>query len=89
MIVRLKVLQSAVARKRLQICEAIPFVETSITAMVDDDATWPRTILSWLLAPFEDENIGGVGTCQRVRRLKTGGHIELRYNWRVHRALQL
>jgi hypothetical protein len=48
--------------------------------MVDDDVAWLSTILPWLLAPFEDEKMGGVGTCQRVRRLKTGTLIELWYN---------
>ncbi|KAH9209991.1 nucleotide-diphospho-sugar transferase [Leptodontidium sp. 2 PMI_412] len=77
----LRVFQSPVASKRLQVCKAIPFVETSITVMVDDDVTWPSTILPWLLAPFEDGKIGGVGTCQRVRRLKTGTLMERCYNW--------
>jgi cellulose synthase/poly-beta-1,6-N-acetylglucosamine synthase-like glycosyltransferase len=49
--------------------------------MADDDVTWPSTILPWILGPFEDERIGGVGTCQRVRRLKAGTVIELCYNW--------
>ncbi|KAF8846901.1 hypothetical protein BDZ45DRAFT_709871 [Acephala macrosclerotiorum] len=62
------------------LCKAIPLVRTRITVMVDDDVTWPNTILPWLLAPFEDEKIGGVGTCQRVKRLETGTLIELCYN---------
>jgi cellulose synthase/poly-beta-1,6-N-acetylglucosamine synthase-like glycosyltransferase len=77
----LKVLQSPVASKRLQVCRAIPLVKTAITVMADDDVIWPSTILPWLLAPFEDEKIGGVGTCQRVRRLETGTFIEWGYNW--------
>ena len=76
----LKVLQSPVASKRLQVCRAIPLVNTSITVMADDDVIWPSTILPWLLAPFEDEKIGGVGTCQRARRLETGTFMELCYN---------
>jgi hypothetical protein len=77
----LKVLQCPVASKRLQVCRAIPLVNTSITVIADDDVIWPSTILPWLLAPFEDEKIGGVGTCQRVRRLETGTFMELCYNW--------
>ena len=77
----LKVLKIPVASKRLQVCKAIPFVRTRITVMADDDVTWPRTILPWLLAPFEDEKMGAVGTCQRVRRLETGTFEELCYNW--------
>ena len=78
---KLKVLESPVASKRLQVCIAIPLVKTPIIVMADDDVTWPSTILPWLLAPFEDEKMGAVGTCQRVRRLKTGTVTELCYNW--------
>jgi len=49
--------------------------------MADDDVTWPRTILPWLLAPFENPKMGGVGPCQRVQRLKTGTGSEKGYNW--------
>jgi cellulose synthase/poly-beta-1,6-N-acetylglucosamine synthase-like glycosyltransferase len=77
----IKVLKSPVASKRLQVCVAIPLVKTSITVMADDDVIWPRTILPWLLAPFEDQKFGGVGTCQRVRRLETGLLMEQCYNW--------
>jgi len=77
----IKILKIPVASKRLQVCKAIPLVRTSITVMADDDVIWPRTILPWLLAPFEDKEIGGVGTCQRVRRLKTGPLIDRLYNW--------
>jgi hypothetical protein len=77
----LKVLEISVANKRVQVCEAIPLVKTPVTVMVDDDVTWPSTILPWVLAPFEDKKIGGVGTCQRVRRLETGPLIERCYNW--------
>ncbi|MCJ1356464.1 MAG: Type 2 glycosyltransferase [Icmadophila ericetorum] len=62
----LKVLKVPVANKRLQVCKAVPFVKTRITIMADDDVTWPSTIFPWLLAPFEDEKIGAVGTSQRV-----------------------
>jgi cellulose synthase/poly-beta-1,6-N-acetylglucosamine synthase-like glycosyltransferase len=77
----LKVLKIPVANKRLQVCKAIPFVRTRITVMADDDVTWPSTIFPWLLAPFEDEEMGAVGTSQRVRRLKTGTLMERCYNW--------
>lgn len=33
----------------------------------DEDATWPRTTLPYVLAPFEDQRVGGVGASQRVR----------------------
>lgn len=65
---RIEVYQSRIANKRLQLREAIPRTKTAITVLVDDDVTWPSTILPWLLAPFEDEKIGSVGVCQKVRR---------------------
>ncbi|KAL8296193.1 hypothetical protein RB600_001603 [Gaeumannomyces tritici] len=70
-----------VANKRLQVCKTLPYVTTPITIMADDDVTWPKTLMPWILAPFENEQIGGVGTCQRVRR-ETGGSILRRAsNW--------
>jgi hypothetical protein len=45
------------------------------------DITWPSIILSWLLAPFKDPKMGGVGTFQHIRRLKTGPPIKQCINW--------
>ncbi|KAL2017388.1 hypothetical protein VTK56DRAFT_2231 [Thermocarpiscus australiensis] len=70
------------ANKRLQVCKALEddHVQTAITVMADDDVEWPPTLMPWLLAPFEDDRIGGVGTCQRVKRV--GGDIMTRiFNW--------
>ncbi|KAI9660910.1 MAG: Type 2 glycosyltransferase [Bathelium mastoideum] len=49
-------------------CCAIPEVRTKITIFADDDVFWPTKLLDWILAPFEDEHMGGVGTSQRLRR---------------------
>ncbi|EHA54273.1 hypothetical protein MGG_01191 [Pyricularia oryzae 70-15] len=69
------------ANKRIQVCEALPKITTRITIMADDDVTWPSTMMPWILAPFEDPKIGGVGTCQRVKRVREGG-LGLRiWNW--------
>lgn len=65
----LKILISSFTSKRLQLCIAIPLVKTLVTVLTDDDVVWPDTILPWLLAPFEDSKIGGVGTSQRIRRI--------------------
>ncbi|PSR88529.1 polysaccharide synthase [Coniella lustricola] len=65
---RIRVLFTGIANKRLQVCAALPEVRTAITIMADDDVTWPDTLIPWILAPFEDPKMGGVGTCQRVRR---------------------
>jgi cellulose synthase/poly-beta-1,6-N-acetylglucosamine synthase-like glycosyltransferase len=77
----IRVFQSPIANKRLQVCEAIPKAKTEFIIMADDDVTWPKTILPWLLAPFEDKKIGGVGPCQRVKRLTSGTVLEHCYNW--------
>jgi cellulose synthase/poly-beta-1,6-N-acetylglucosamine synthase-like glycosyltransferase len=65
---RLRTFSVPRANKRRQMCCAIPEVSTKITIFADDDVIWPPTILSWVLAAFEKPEIGGVGTCQRLRR---------------------
>ena len=67
---KIRVLSIPHANKRLQMCQAIPDVCTEITILADDDVLWPCTILSWILAPFEDPRMGGVGTCQRLQRAR-------------------
>ncbi|KFG78410.1 putative polysaccharide synthase Cps1 [Metarhizium anisopliae] len=64
-----QVLSNTIANKRRQLCEAIPSIETPITVLADDDVTWPSKMLTYLLAPFEDDKMGGVGSCQRVKRV--------------------
>lgn len=76
-----RVLHSPIANKRLQVCEALPKVRTAITIMADDDVTWPSTLLPWILAPFEDYKMGGVGTCQRVRREPDAPWSTQIWNW--------
>ncbi|PHH59589.1 hypothetical protein CDD82_2434 [Ophiocordyceps australis] len=78
---RISVLDTAIANKRLQVCEALPRVTTAITIMADDDVTWPPQLVRWILAPFEDEAMGGVGTCQRVRRERDGRWQTAVWNW--------
>lgn len=65
---KIRVLSIREANKRRQMCRAIPEVTTSITVFVDDDVIWPPKVLQWMLAPFEDPKIGGVGTSQRLKR---------------------
>lgn len=78
---RIKVYDTKIANKRVQLREAIPRVTTRITVLVDDDVTWPSTILPWLLAPFERERMGSVGVCQRVQRIRTGDLATRAWNW--------
>lgn len=77
----IKVLCTRMANKRLQVCEALPHVQTAIIIMADDDVTWPSTLMPWILAPFEDPKVGGVGTCQRVRREPQGSMSTKIFNW--------
>ena len=56
------------ANKRRQAARAIPEVTTEIIVFADDDVDWPSRLLQWILAPFEDKEMGGAVTCQRLRR---------------------
>ncbi|EMC98785.1 glycosyltransferase family 2 protein [Baudoinia panamericana UAMH 10762] len=67
---RIRVVSIREANKRRQMCRAIPEVKTKITVFVDDDVIWPPKVLCWMLAPFEDRRIGGVGTSQRLKTPK-------------------
>ncbi|KAL1835495.1 hypothetical protein VTJ49DRAFT_6593 [Mycothermus thermophilus] len=81
--VEIEVLHVDKANKRLQVCKALEgdYVRTAITVMADDDVEWPPTLIPWLLAPFEDDRIGGVGTCQRVKRVTEGDMMTRIWNW--------
>ncbi|KAL5119796.1 hypothetical protein ACEQ8H_002402 [Pleosporales sp. CAS-2024a] len=64
----IEVLSVSQANKRRQLCRAIPEVETKITLLLDDDVWLPEKFTKWILAPFEDARVGGVGTNQQLRR---------------------
>ncbi|EJU04257.1 glycosyltransferase family 2 protein [Dacryopinax primogenitus] len=63
---KIRVLTVPYANKRLQMVEGIKHTMTDIVVFADDDALWPPTMLPYILACFEDQKIGGVGTSQRV-----------------------
>ena len=65
---RIRICSVAHPNKRRQMVRAIPEVLTEITIFADDDVTWPKKLLPWMLAPLEDQRYGGVGTNQRLRR---------------------
>lgn len=76
------------ANKRHQLLRGLREVKTEITVLADDDVTWPETLLPWMLAPFEDPAMGGVGTNQQLRREEKpnmwnflGAHYLLRRNF--------
>ncbi|KAJ3101590.1 hypothetical protein HDU97_001269 [Phlyctochytrium planicorne] len=50
--------------KRNQMTAGINHVKTELTVFCDDDVLWPDTMLKYMLAPFEDRAMGGVGTSQ-------------------------
>jgi len=66
----IRVLSVSQANKRRQMCQGIPEVRTEITVFADDDVSWPEQTLLYMLAPFEDPQMGGVGTSQHLRREK-------------------
>jgi cellulose synthase/poly-beta-1,6-N-acetylglucosamine synthase-like glycosyltransferase len=78
------------ANKRHQMCRAVPQIMTEITVFADDDVYWPDTLLPWMLAPFERQTVGAVGTSQRLRREGQpnfwnflGAAYLLRRNWDI------
>ena len=64
---RIRVLTVPKANKRLQMSHGIKNTTTDIIVFADDDAIWPPTMLQYILACFEDQKVGGVGTSQTVK----------------------
>jgi cellulose synthase/poly-beta-1,6-N-acetylglucosamine synthase-like glycosyltransferase len=64
---KIRVLTVPFANKRLQMAHGIRHTTSDIIVFADDDAIWPPTLLAYVLACFEDQQIGGVGTSQRVQ----------------------
>lgn len=65
---RIRICSVARPNKRRQLCAAISLVSTDIIILADDDVWWPHSLMPWILAPFDDCNVGGVGTSQRLMR---------------------
>jgi cellulose synthase/poly-beta-1,6-N-acetylglucosamine synthase-like glycosyltransferase len=64
---RIRVLTVPKANKRLQMVEGIRNATSEIIVFADDDAIWGPNTLEYILACFEDPNMGGVGTSQTVK----------------------
>lgn len=78
----ISVTQTAQANKRRQVCHAIPQVKTPITVLVDDHVYWPSlNFLPTILAPFEDPQVGGLGTNKVVRRTGRGFAMNSIFNF--------
>ena len=67
---RIRVLSVEKANKRRQMNMGIQHVTTELIVFADDDVFWGDKVLLWMLAPFEDPEMGGVVTNQRLRREK-------------------
>ena len=81
---RIRVLTVPYANKRLQMAHGIKHTTTDIIVFADDDAIWPPTLLPYVLACFEDQKVGGVGTSQRVKSVGDGMTV-----WEVLAAFRL
>lgn len=62
------------AGKRKQMARGLEHAKGSIIVFADDDVFWQPLLLRFVLACFEDEKVGGVGTRQRV--YSTDGEFE-------------
>lgn len=63
---KVKIMVAHVANKREQLATGIHIAKGSIMALVDDDAFWPKsTVLPFLLAGFEDPEVGCLQGLQR------------------------
>jgi cellulose synthase/poly-beta-1,6-N-acetylglucosamine synthase-like glycosyltransferase len=71
---RISVRTVAKANKRLQMVEGVNATSTEILVFADDDAIWKPTMLDYILACFEDLQMGGVGTSQTVHAVDPNGH---------------
>jgi cellulose synthase/poly-beta-1,6-N-acetylglucosamine synthase-like glycosyltransferase len=61
-----RVLSVPKPNKRVQLMKGIHAAHTSIVALSDDDAIWTNNFLDWMLAPFDDDKMGGVGSRQEM-----------------------
>lgn len=58
---RIRVIAVKKANKRCQMVKGVNECKTAISVFADDDVIWPAEMLKWMLAPFEDKQMGGVG----------------------------
>ncbi|RVX70810.1 hypothetical protein B0A52_05461 [Exophiala mesophila] len=84
----IKITATKVANKRRQVAHVLGCIKTDITVLVDDHVFWPSTrFLPSILAPFENPQVGGVGTNKRVVRESHG--FGARSFWNIIGALYL
>lgn len=61
-----RVLSVPEANKRVQLVEGINAARTEILALSDDDAIWSDDFIKWMLVPFDNPRMGGVGSSQAM-----------------------
>ncbi|KAI0017128.1 nucleotide-diphospho-sugar transferase [Xylariomycetidae sp. FL0641] len=78
----ISVTQISIANKRHQVAAGMRLVKTAFAVLVDDHVFWPSlNFLPTILAPFENDRVGVVGTNKRVRRQPTGLNIHSFFNF--------
>ncbi len=65
---KLRVLGVDILHKRRQMIAGLLTVRTELSVFADDDVLWPPRYLEYLIAAFDDMDVGACGTRQRVRR---------------------
>ncbi|KAF2185243.1 glycosyltransferase family 2 protein [Zopfia rhizophila CBS 207.26] len=66
---RIKLLHQSDPNRREQTAAAMPHIKTALLILSDDHTFWPahNTFLQSLIAPFENQRIGAVGTVLQAR----------------------
>lgn len=76
------VIKASEANKRKQLATAIEKFDTEITVWVDNHVFWlSEHFLPTAIVPFEDDNVGSVGTNKRVRREDKGTVLKNLWNF--------
>ncbi|KAJ3129009.1 hypothetical protein HK098_002860 [Nowakowskiella sp. JEL0407] len=81
---KIRVITIEKPNKRNQMVAGINQVKTEIVVFADDDVIWPPAMLQWMLAPFENRMMGGVGTSQTV--MPVGKHYTV---WEILSAYRI
>ena len=78
------------ANKRKQLVQGFRQVHTVVTVLCDDHVFLPPNFLNAVLAPFENDLVGAVGTSKRVRReTDPPGTLSWRSFWNLMGVLYL
>lgn len=58
---KIRVITVKKPNKRRQMVYGVNHTRTPIVIFADDDVIWPPEMIRWILAPFEEKQMGGVG----------------------------